>query len=47
VAGIDSELTIDTATITSIRANHIGATIEVRQQGTYALSEALVLTTID
>jgi hypothetical protein len=41
------ELTIDTATITSIRANHIGATIEVRQQGTYALSEALVLTTID
>lgn len=40
------ELTIDTATMTSIRTNHVGATIEVKQQGTYALSEALVLATI-
>lgn len=40
------ELMIDIATMTSIRTNHAGATIEVKQQGTYALSEALVLTTI-
>jgi hypothetical protein len=36
-------LTIDAATIASIRAAHAGATIEVKQQGTYALSEALIL----
>jgi hypothetical protein len=40
------QLTIDAATMASIRTAHAGATIEVKQQGTYALSESLLLTTI-
>ena len=39
-------LTLDAATMASIRSAHAGATIEVRQQGTYALSEPLLLCTI-
>jgi hypothetical protein len=40
------QFTIDAATMNSIRASHAGSTIEVRQQGTYALSEPLLLCTI-
>lgn len=36
-------LTLDAATMGTIRSSYAGATIEVRQQGTYAMSEALVL----
>lgn len=40
------ELALDAATMSSLRAAHAGASIEVRQQGTYALSEPLILATV-